>query len=61
VKSDLSSQAQEVISNIRTVKAFSDEKGSLERFQIGSQKVYVAGEKKARVMALFFFVFTAFQ
>lgn len=31
-KADLSSQAQEVIGNMRTVKAFSDEKGSVEKY-----------------------------
>lgn len=53
--------AQESISNIRTVKAFADEIGSLDAYKIGNQKVYGEGVKKARVYGMFYTSFTALQ
>jgi len=39
-KSELGSTAQETISNIRTVKAFADERGSILTYEKQSQIVY---------------------
>lgn len=60
-KAAVGSMAQEAISNIRTVKAFADEKGSLEMYKVGNQKVYMEGVKKARVYGAFYFSFTVLQ
>ena len=59
-KGDLNSMAQESIGNIRTVKAFADESGSLAIYKVGNQKVYAEGEKKARVYGAFYICFTVF-
>lgn len=60
-KADLSSSAQENIGNIRTLKAFADEKGAVEKYQVLNHKTYIEGWKKARVYGAFFFSYTCLQ
>jgi len=45
--------AEESFSNIRTVKAFSNEDAEMARFRKGNNMVYSAGKKKAAYQALF--------
>jgi hypothetical protein len=47
------STAEEILSNIRTVKAFSDEKQSLAKYNEQSKKVYGWGNKMAQIWGLF--------
>ena len=48
--------AEESFSNIRTVKAFSNEYAETTKFNIGNTVTYQAGKKKALYQALFSFV-----
>jgi ABC-type multidrug transport system fused ATPase/permease subunit len=48
--------AEESFSNIRTVKAFSNEDREIEKFTIGNMIVYEAGKKKALYQAFFSFL-----
>lgn len=47
------SYAEETLSNIRTVKAFSDEKQSLARYNEESKKVYYWGNRMAQIWGFF--------
>jgi len=60
-KSKLGSIAQETISNIRTVKAFADENGSIEQYRKQNTEVYSYGYKKSIVWGLFMFGMKVFQ
>lgn len=48
--------AEESFSNIRTVKAFSNELAEIEKFREGNDVVFEAGKKKALYQALFAFM-----
>ena len=52
-KAEMCSQAEETLSNIRTVKAFGDEKQSDVKFRIESAKVFDWGNRKARIWGIF--------
>ena len=59
VKGEMSIVAEESFSNIRTVKAFSNEMIELERFRKGNELVYLAGRKKAMFQSIFSFFTSA--
>jgi len=48
--------AEESFSNIRTVKAFSNELAEVAKFASGNDVVYEAGKKKALFQAIFAFM-----
>eukprot|EP00347_Sterkiella_histriomuscorum_P001240 403372791 len=55
-KAYISTLAEEVFSNIRTVKAFATEKEECEKYKIGNDRVYQLGYKKAFWYGIFNFV-----
>lgn len=60
-KAELGSTAQETIGNVRTVKAFADEAGSIKNFQALSLKVQALGFKKSIVWGCFMCGMKVFQ
>lgn len=54
-KAELSTIAQEDIGNIRTVKAFANEKMSLAKYHKQNEEVTRLGAVKSRVWGLFMF------
>jgi ABC-type bacteriocin/lantibiotic exporter with double-glycine peptidase domain len=52
-KAEMCSFAEETLSNIRTVKAFSDEKQCIAKYNEESQKVFFWGERNAIVWGYF--------
>ena len=55
-KGKMNTVAEESFSNIRTVKAFSNESAELAKFTEGNKVVYLAGRKKALYQAIFAFM-----
>lgn len=52
-KANMCSYAEESLSNIRTVKAFSDETGSIKVYNKESFEVFDWGDKKSRIWGIF--------
>jgi ATP-binding cassette, subfamily B, multidrug efflux pump len=52
-KAEMCSYAEETLSNIRTVKAFSDEKQCVARYNQESQKVFYWGNRNAQIWGFF--------
>ena len=51
----MSSTVEESLSNIKTVKAFAEEKGHVEKFEKANWEVFEFGRSRAYFWALFFF------
>ena len=54
-KADMSATVEESLSNIKTVKAFAEEKGHVEKFEKANWEVFEFGRSRAYFWALFFF------
>ena len=54
----MSSVAEETLSNIRTVRAFSNEEGEIRRFEAGNSEVYRVDRKKTLYTASYSFLTT---
>lgn len=54
-KAAMSSTVEESLSNIKTVKAFAEEKGHVEKFEKANWEVFEFGRSRAYFWALFFF------
>ena len=52
-KAGMCSYAEETISCIRTVKAFSDEDGAIKNYRVESGEVFKWGDQKARIWGVF--------
>ena len=52
-KGKMNTVAEESFSNIRTVKAFSNEVHEITKFECGNEIVFEAGRKKAQYQAVF--------
>ena len=57
-KGKMSAVAEETLSNIRTVRAFSNEEGEIKRFDGGNCEVYRVGRKKVLYTAAYSFLTT---
>jgi ABC-type multidrug transport system fused ATPase/permease subunit len=55
-KAKMSTQAEETLSNIRTVKSFSNEDNEITKFEKVNDQVYVIGKQKVNWDAAFFFI-----
>jgi len=60
-KGEMMAVAQETFSNIRTVKAFADEKGSINSFKKQNDNVYHIGRVKSMLWGGFMFTYKVFQ
>jgi ATP-binding cassette subfamily B protein len=60
-KGEMMAVAQETFANVRTVKAFADEKGSIKSFQKQNASVYHIGKIKSIVWGGFMFTYKVFQ
>jgi len=60
-KGEMIAVAQETFANVRTVKAFADEKGSIKSFTKQNAGVYHIGQIKSRVWGGFMFTYKVFQ
>lgn len=60
-KGEMMAVAQETFANVRTVKAFADEKGSIKSFQKQNAAVYHIGKIKSYVWGGFMFTYKVFQ
>lgn len=60
-KAGLGSVAQETFGNIRTLKAFANEKQTLEKYDIENHYVYDTGVYKAKIYGGFYFCITVLQ
>ena len=54
-KANMSTNAEESISNIKTVKAFAEEKGHIAKFEEANIEVFEHGRARAYFWAGFFF------
>ena len=54
----MSAVAGETLSNIRTVRAFSNEEGEIKRFEAGNREVYRVGRKRTIYTATYEFLLT---
>ena len=54
-KTNMSSSAEESISNMKTVKAFAEERGHITRFEKSNWDVFEFGRSRAYFWAVFFF------
>ena len=54
-KADMSATVEEALSNIKTVKAFAEEKGHITKFEKANWEVFEFGRSRAYFWALFFF------
>ena len=54
-KSTMSTSAEESLSNIKTVKAFAEERGHVTRFENANWDVFEHGRSRAYFWAVFFF------
>jgi len=54
-KADANTIAEAQISNVRTVKAFAEERGSLRKFEVKNEYVYKVAQEKAKVWGWFMF------
>ena len=54
-KSDMSTEIEESISNIKTAKAFAEERGHIRRVDKASWDVFEYGRSRAYFWAVFFF------
>ena len=53
-KAEMSSNIEESLTNIRTVKAFGEEKGHVRRFEVANWMVFENGRTRAYLWAIFF-------
>jgi ABC-type multidrug transport system fused ATPase/permease subunit len=60
-KGEMIAVAQETFANIRTVKAFADEKGAVNSFKKQNANVYQIGRIKSVVWGGFVFTYKVFQ
>ena len=60
-KADMGSVAQETFSNVRTVKAFADEKGSVRLYNLKNDNVYQIGKVKSYIWGGFMFTYNIFR
>jgi len=60
-KGEMIATAQETFANVRTVKAFAHEKGSINGFGKQNANVYHIGQIKSRVWGAFMFTYKVFQ
>ena len=57
-KADMSANVEESLTNIKTVKAFAEEKGHVQRFEKSNWEVFEFGRTRAYFWAIFFFANT---
>ena len=57
-KADMSANVEESLTNIKTVKAFAEEKGHVKRFEKSNSEVFEFGRTRAYFWAIFFFANT---